>query len=350
MIVGGIVIGIALLRPGPKRGGALGNSRSGFTVVELLVSLGVVSLLAGLLLPAVQSARGSSRRVTCTSRLKQIGIASEAFYAQHLKSATGAIPFTDPRTGHSGDLNIARHVRLLPFLEQAGLAAQFNYEENGRGISDDPPTSTVNGDLLATRVAVFECPSDSTAAPRNNYRVCQGTTSGLHETLPPYGPNASLRGFAVAKREADFRDGKSHTAAYAEKLAGDRNQNVYTPWQDLVYVLPYPRPFKHPDDAMEGCTQPLPAMPDHASYGGTTWVLNGYSQTWYNHVLTPNSDIPDCSTGPEGTGAYSARSLHPGGVNVLFADGSVRFIGDSIDLVVWRALGSIAGGEVVGDF
>jgi prepilin-type processing-associated H-X9-DG protein len=101
------------------------------------------------------------------------------------------------------------------------------------------------------------------------------------------------------------------------------------------------------DEVMQTCSGPLDPQWPHFSFGGTTWVLSGPSQTWYNHVLTPNSAIPDCAESVDWQGAFTARSLHPGGVNVLFADGSVRFTSSSIDLAVWRALGTINGGETV---
>lgn len=98
--------------------------------------------------------------------------------------------------------------------------------------------------------------------------------------------------------------------------------------------------------------QPASALM-HFSYGGHSWIKEGYSSTWYNHVATPNSDVPDCSIDPPtyifvtNGGNFAARSNHPGGVNALLMDGSVRFMSDSVSLQIWRALGTRAANDSV---
>lgn len=169
----------------------------------------------------------------------------------------------------------------------------------------------------------------------------------MHSTVGTQ--SRALQGYRslLGRRDADFRDGKSNTTAFSERLSGDRDSGHYTPWRDVVSVNPGPPGLLTPNDAMAACRWPVSVAPVHFSFGGTTWALSGYSQTWYNHVLPPNSDTPDCvDGGPFGHGAFTARSLHRGGVNVLFADGSGRFTNESIDLDAWRALGSVAGGEL----
>jgi len=96
----------------------------------------------------------------------------------------------------------------------------------------------------------------------------------------------------------------------------------------------------------------------HWSWGGGSWLFSSYGHTWYNHVHTPNSPLPDCACKANldsildgnTSGAHTARSLHRGGVNVAFGDGATRFINGSIELQVWRALGTEAGGETVANF
>ncbi|MBX3444075.1 MAG: DUF1559 domain-containing protein [Planctomyces sp.] len=332
--------------------------RTGFTIVELLVSIGVISLLLGLLLPAVQRARGAAHKLSCGNNLRQIGIAEEAYFATHRRYATGAMPYHVWNTDIVGTLNISPHVQLLPYLDQAPLYERFDFTEQGRGLEFDPPTSPVNAALLETRLAVFECPADPVAAPRNNYRISNGTASGTAESYlkGPEGAHLGFQSIFGSQRDAAFRDGKSQTATFAERVAGDRNPDVYNPATDLAHVrLPGPDDWIHLPGAMaEVCQQLAPPQPEHSSFVGSTWVLSSFSQTWYNHVLEPNSAIPDCNgarpSAGAPTGAYTARSWHPGGVNVLFGDGGVKFVSSSIDLTIWRALGSIAGGEVVGDF
>ncbi|MBX3444077.1 MAG: DUF1559 domain-containing protein [Planctomyces sp.] len=327
--------------------------RTGFTIVELLVSIGVISLLLGLLLPAVQRARGAAHKLSCGNNLRQIGIAEEAYFATHQYYAVGAIRYatTDQKT--VVNVHMAPHVQLLPYLDQAPLYQEFNFAETGRGLADDPPTSPVNAALLATRLPVFECAADPVAAPRNSYRISNGTSPHSGEWSDNV-QEAALQGFRSRvrlRRDEMFLDGKSQTTTFAERVAGDRDPARYTPSSDVVHIEAPGDMFMNPGSMTEACQQLVPPQPEHASFVGSTWVLNGFSQTWYNHVLPPNSPIPDCAGGlPYGAGAFTARSLHPGGVSVLFGDGGVKFVSSSIDLTIWRALGSIAGGEIVGDF
>jgi prepilin-type processing-associated H-X9-DG protein len=157
------------------------------------------------------------------------------------------------------------------------------------------------------------------------------------------GSNTPRRGYLAfhgGRKDSQFVDGKSNTAAFAEKLAGDRNPGTLTAWRDATWISD--TTTLGPDDAMSVCQSPVDSADRHYSFGGYTWARSGYYQTWYNHVLTPNSYIPDCNIG---NGAVTARSLHPGGVNLLMADGSVHFISASIAMETWRAIGSVDGRE-----
>jgi prepilin-type N-terminal cleavage/methylation domain-containing protein/prepilin-type processing-associated H-X9-DG protein len=325
------------------------SARGGFTLIELLVVMGIISLLIALLLPAVQSARESARRATCLNRLRQIGVALENFSSTMGRSPASGVSAVNTQ-GEQISNNISVQVELLPYLDQGALYDQFNRDEWGS--NQDPPVSTHNDRLMNVRVEAYECPSDGSTGPLNSYRVCAGTSPFMHETRER-GPGAALQGYRslFGRKDAEFSDGKSQTAAFSERLSGDRDPNRYTAWRDQA-VIPVADIFQmvYPDAVLQACGRPMDPRPRHASFLGTTWVLSGYLQTWYNHVLTPNASIPDCSVQElGGMGAYTARSLHRGGVNVLFADGSVRFKANGIDIGVWRALGSIEGGEVVSD-
>lgn len=324
-------------------------NRPGFSAIEVLVAIGIISLLVALILPAVASARAAARRVTCSNNLRQIGVALEAFESSERRypAAVARAATADGRRFN----HIAPHVELLPYLDQAALYAEFDRGETGGGIGLDPPTSSKNPHLIDRVVPVFQCPDDPASNPRNNYRICYGTSPWLHETTDN-GPGAAKRGYASLKgrRDGEFTDGKSTTAAFAEKLGGDRNHGSFSPWRDMLGMLTQSGSVVNADDALKMCSMPAPADPPHFSFGGYTWALSGYHTTWYNHVLTPNSRIPDCvnsTSDAMSMGAFTARSLHPGGVQVLFADGSVRFVSSAIDLPVWRAAGSVAGNEAI---
>jgi prepilin-type processing-associated H-X9-DG protein len=107
-----------------------------------------------------------------------------------------------------------------------------------------------------------------------------------------------------------------------------------------------------PDDALMGCRLPYEAVGRFSPYAGMGWIFFGLSATVYNHVLPPNSSTPDCAAGSLSVGssmAFTARSFHPGGVNAVRADGSVRFTSQEISLPVWRALATIDGREAPDD-
>lgn len=219
------------------------------------------------------------------------------------------------------------------------------------------PANIPNQALMQTIIPVYLCPNESITAARVNYRVSMGTSPGRFATTfstPGVGPNQppGYTGFFDIRKDSDRRmivDGASQTAAFAEKLAGDHDPAVRTAWRDgLEASLPNGTLMILPNQFVELCSQPLPVNGANYSYGGNTWLIPDESQTLYNHVLTPNSRIPDCGDGAHGP--KTARSLHLGGVNVLFADGSVHFIANEIDMDIWRALGSIDGGETVGEF
>jgi prepilin-type processing-associated H-X9-DG protein len=151
-----------------------------------------------------------------------------------------------------------------------------------------------------------------------------------------------------ATRDAEFRDGMSHTILFSEKIIGDWDQSRLTPARD---VLAAGMSINRLATAIGACLPVHGNPPDHNSFGGGTWLFAGYLDTWYNHVFAPNSPRPDCnqSSAVAGGGAATARSWHGGGVNVVFADGAARWISDKVDLDVWRALSTRAFGEVVSD-
>ncbi len=212
---------------------------------------------------------------------------------------------------------------------------------------------------LAQSVPVFICPADvQRAAGQNNYRACYGTSPGIHATWVPgrerRGPleGEALWGvFLGARSPARVTDGLTYTMLFSERVTGDGNPAHYDPWTDVAVTGGPDHYF--PNDAVIGCAA-LSSVSSHYSSLGWTWLMQGYSQTAYNHILPPNSRVPDCvdewTSYDLSAGAVTARSNHPGGVNGVLADGSARFFSETIDLAVWRALGTIHGEEVVDGF
>ncbi len=319
--------------------------RSGFTLIELLVVIAIIAVLIALLLPAVQSAREAARRMQCVNNLKQIGLALHNYH-----DVQGCLPhsrgLSTPGPGVPATATFAGLARLLPYMEQTSLFNAINFTN----LPLDPPNSTV----LATVVAGFICPSDPQAtAPvgwaGQNYRPCEGSqiayTYGATDTA---GTNVGLPApdgifFAVSSTSiAAITDGTSNTVAFSEKLKGDYSNAIATAKTD--YFWPKTTPTT-PDLALAQCQaiDPIVLGFQGDSNSGTPW-LKGEIHACYNHVTTPNQRT--CIF-PPGRILNTSTSAHPGGVNSLLCDGSVKFIKNTIALATWRALGTRAGGEVI---
>lgn len=339
------------------QGETLRAKRSGFTLIEAVAASAIISLLLALLLPAVQRVRESSRNVQCVSRLRQLGLSCESVVA-----TTGAYPrIWNPST--PGDPpNVPRQYPspgfafLLPYLDQGPLFQMIDPYTRVEAVTVDMP-SCDQPELLTAHVEIFICPSDSVPAGGTSYRANFGTSTSWHATWSRGKPNPpprfshSLWGPFRVKRPAKVIDGLSQTALFSERLVGDMDPNRITPARDVFHMGGR---YRYPDEAMTACRQ-VTAAAQHRSFAGRTWAATDITQTTYNHVLTPNSRVPDCLDAPSrndghflgpGAGAMTARSLHIGHVNVCFADGSVRPIADGIDLQVWRGMGSVNGREI----
>ena len=325
------------------------SRRSAFTLIELLVSIAVIAILISLVAPAVQNARESARNIDCRNRLRQIGLAVHQYANTNGEMLPPAfVPVIFP-SGLLVERNLSPQSQLLPYLDQTSVWLSIVLEETGSGVRNEPPSSLLNDGLLQKRLAVFECPSDSASRGATNFRMCSGSSPGLHESInEPPGVTPALRGVARTWgiRLSAITDGTSSTACFAERVVGDRNLNRYDPWRDRATV---PDNGSHtPDGMASACEMVLANPPMHYSFDGATWLLTSFPQTLYNHVLPPNSRIPDCQN--NSGWAVTARSHHRGGAHVLMVDGSVRFVGESVNRAIWRALASVNGGETVSDF
>lgn len=328
--------------------------RTGMSLVEVLVAMSIMGLLISLLAPAIQSSREAARCVECRNHLKQLSLACQAHLASQGKFPAASIPFVSA-IGPSNQVNLSVHARLLPFLDKTPLFRKLDQKEDGLGSTDDPPTSSRNPSFIGLRMSLFECPTDRVPAGATNYRVCIGTGPGWWDTgLEPGASKAGAFASTATKSDRDMVDGLSSTVFFSEKLVGDQNTNVYTANRDY-FLTPLGTNMVVPADAEVACRLPVGATPTTISYGGASWLFSGYDHTWYNHALPPNASTPDCSAGRSSfqalSGAFTARSLHNGGVHVAFGDGAVKFVGNSVNLAVWRAISSRKGREpVASDF
>ena len=345
--------------------GHVGVRRSGFTLIELLVVIAIIAVLIALLLPAVQAAREAARRLQCLNNLKQIGLALHNYH-----DAVGCLPWGQGLGKDWQDWSA--HSQLLPYLEQGALYNALNFS---RGCQPDgycPENSTA----MNSQINVFLCPSDlnrlTTPEGHNNYVACSGsgadTTAQRGPFMGPFlGPlgedqNNSAKAQVQVLSFRDITDGLSQSAAFSEKVKGIGESNVRDSVKPTSFVVKLDKPADPsiPKIYSEKCLQKDPATaPPAGGYGynpksgggtGGSWAIGYPVHTRYTHVMPPNTW--SCDWGNEGKdthtgGAHTASSHHTGVVNVLFCDGSIKAIKDSISLSVWWALGTIGNGEVV---
>jgi prepilin-type N-terminal cleavage/methylation domain-containing protein len=350
----------------PQRTTADGSPhRGGFSLVELLVVLGVIAIVAGLLLPAAQRARESARSLECKNRLAQLGRASQAHQA-----ATGLFPWPlrgRPRGSISEilptdqALSFSAHVWLLPYLEPNLWDAYNMVAPNIRpgGVYGEDHPHPENWTVADTVVKAFLCPSDpmspGTGWSAVNFRANFGRTyarpygNGTNATVIDDRRAGGAFRWRGPLRPEEFPDGLAHTVFFAEKAVGpglrDAGFDRFVGWWDATKV---DWVVLSADDHAALCGSLVGEPARYQNLVGKIWALPGISFTHYTHDLVPNAAIPDCATGPnEIWGAIAARSYHSALVNVVFGDGSARSVDQSIDLAVWRGLGTRDGGETV---
>jgi prepilin-type N-terminal cleavage/methylation domain-containing protein/prepilin-type processing-associated H-X9-DG protein len=359
----------------------MNESRRGFTLIELLVVIAIIGVLIALLLPAVQSAREAARRAQCTNNLKQIGLAAMNFESTNGTFPPGIGPYPI-QTGGGGRATVV--AQLLQFLEQSSMYAAFNFQFN---LNLTGPTS-VNDTAQTQIVAGFVCPSDpsnsrllagTSQLGYNNYFASTGNSPSLYVgTGQPYWePDSTKLGIfnvridqgpgkyldpptnsqlnpsyqqALGTKIAEVTDGTSNTAAFSEtkRSRAVANTAAEIPIPDLINVYTIDGDFSGADAVNPPANCSNFANQTRLRYRGQQYYRSLPSTGYYSHTVPPNYKLWDCSNNPNfNQGHTAARSYHPGGVNVAFCDGSVRFIKDTVSLTVWRALGTRAAGEVL---
>jgi prepilin-type N-terminal cleavage/methylation domain-containing protein/prepilin-type processing-associated H-X9-DG protein len=326
--------------------------RNGFTLIELLVVIAIIAVLIALLLPAVQAAREAARRAQCVNNLKQIGLGLANY-----ESANGTLPMssillyrnvTDTDPIFKSYWSVIG--RITPFLEQGGLYNQINFDWK----SSDPPNMTAAG----YRIGLLICPSDPNTTLSTSGSIaptCYNATMGDWFVWYKGGPvNRSAFGPNVAKPYSNFTDGLSNTMVFAEC------QVQHQQFRSCSLGSLTPTSFPGTQDS-PALIASLASSCTKTSLSNTTWANGNIFDSGMTTALTPNTKVVLSGFGPspwdldtidESNGgpvyaAITSDSYHPGGVNILLADGSVRFIKDSINGLAWRALGTIGGGEVI---
>jgi prepilin-type N-terminal cleavage/methylation domain-containing protein/prepilin-type processing-associated H-X9-DG protein len=333
--------------------------KKAFTLIEILVVIGIIGVLFALLLPAIQAARESARRTACANNLRQIGLALHNFESsfQHYPSSwqgTGPI-------GGSGVAGWSVQSQLLPYLERANLESRIDFSKS----YSDPYHQNITLDgfttkLSAMKISTYLCPDepnneirhDSAGAPEH-FPLTYGANLGVWFVFDPAtktgGPGAFFPNSKL--RTGEFHDGLSNTLAFAEVKS-------YRPYYRNLGSTSLTEPSLGSICDLGGDFKP--------NSGHTEWVDGRAHQTGFTSLFPPNTQV-DCEIGgkkydldwnnmQEGKSAtvptfaaVTARSYHPAGLNVLYMDGSVDFVDESITPSIWRALSTRSGSDITQD-
>ena len=300
--------------------------RPAFTLIELLVVMAIIAVLIGLLLPAVQKVREAAARIKCTNNLKEIGLALHNFESERRRFPPGAVIGPFPEAGVTTPARHGVFPFLLPYLEQQPLSNQYRLDVSYNAQAD-PAT-------VATQLRILQCPSAESDRlvteaefPDTWFGGRKGACSdyngirGMESILADLGwiePAKNYEGALTQNRMvriADITDGTSNTILMAEAAGRPKL------WRAGRLV----------DGVSDGAAWAAPGL------------LHGRGSA-ADGIVQPGHCAINC------TNQREVYSFHPGGANVLMADGSVRFLKESIDIRVFAGLVTRAGREVPGDY
>jgi len=344
------------------------RTKRAFTLVELLVVIAIIGMLIALLLPAVQAAREAARRMQCANNQRQWGLALHNYHDTHNEF---------PQLGNDQLLNwtFSAQARLLPFIEGMGVYGQIDFSQSlFSGRSDHNHIRSVHEEVARLGINVLRCPTDSgpfdfyhnphgdgtghegesgvTRITGGSYVVCTGSgtgrnldarlrTDGAFNGTETIGLGSLLRGtsntMVLSETLVGAPPGSNLTGSRNAVLSGNMYQRYVGVFpadnaQQIDSSVPNLGPFvEDPDMNTAFATNPTQWVGRRAN----SWITGSAIDTSFNAYQTPNARFPDVHF-MWMTGIFTARSHHPGGVNVTFGDGSTRFVSNTVAEDVWR--------------
>jgi prepilin-type N-terminal cleavage/methylation domain-containing protein/prepilin-type processing-associated H-X9-DG protein len=272
--------------------------RHGFTLIELLVVIAIIAILIALLLPAVQQAREAARRTQCKNNLMQLGIAMHTYEMAFEMMPSGTVNLTGPIRNLEEGYHMGWLVQLLPAIEQANLFGNINFNESVYALA--------NSATRGVSIAAFQCPSDNRQSlGASSYAGCFG---GEDVAIDMTNNGLLFLNSGVGYQE--IRDGASNTILAGEKI-------VPSGLKDLGWMSGTMATLRNTGVAIN-----------------TGWDIGG-PRTTRNGSTAP---LP----APSDTATSGYSSQHTGGAQFVFADGSVRFLSQNIDLKTYANLGNRA--------
>jgi prepilin-type N-terminal cleavage/methylation domain-containing protein/prepilin-type processing-associated H-X9-DG protein len=359
--------------------------RRGFTLIELLVVIAIIAVLIALLLPAVQAAREAARRMQCVNNLKQIGLGLHNYHTAHDCFPPASLNSRQSNGTLQGNGDFSAQFRMLPHMEQQAIYNTANFSICA--FNDNAPVvgDAMNSTASLTRLATFLCPSATPPAwvltggafdwsavngiaPGNSYFASTGPSIEHRYGQAGGPPNGMFFHNGPAVGVQSVTDGTSNTIAFGEWRIGSGDLNRISP-QDLIFVGTFPGGMSASVAGSElvgpnnysslaawlttcaASKTAAGARKKHTPLLGQSWAWALMTYSMGNTLQPPNSKFPNCSTHSTSSvdypGVYTLSSFHPGGANVLMADGSVRFLKDSTNVNTVWGLGSRAQGEVI---